>query len=242
MSQPSLFISDLHLDATRPIIVDLFFDFLDKTASQASELYILGDLFEVWIGDDDENEFNQSIINKLRETADKGINLYIMRGNRDFLIGTVFEKASGCKRLDDPTCINLFNNSILLMHGDSLCTDDLKYQAIREYVRSDAMRVELMSKTLDERREIAKQARHYSLEATKNNPDSIMDVNEAAVTTEFKKHHVSTMIHGHTHRMKQHSVVIDGENCQRIVLGDWHENGNYLEVSSKGYQMKIIEP
>lgn len=240
LTKPVYLISDLHLDSSRPLVVELFADFLKRSIVEADALYILGDLFEVWVGDDDDSEFSHTIIAELKKTTDNGLPIFIMRGNRDFLLDTAFEKQSGCQLIEDPSVITLADQPILLLHGDTLCTDDIKYQQFRQHIQSDAMRQQLMSKSLDERREIAKQARQYSLQATRNNPQAIMDVNEQSVIDQFRQHQVGIMIHGHTHRLKRHEHQVDNKTCERYVLGDWHDDGNFLEIDSVGIRFHSI--
>ncbi|MGB5472675.1 MAG: UDP-2,3-diacylglucosamine diphosphatase [Gammaproteobacteria bacterium] len=238
----TLFISDLHLDPERPAITALFLDFLAARAGHADALYILGDLFEAWIGDDDDSELNRGVCHELARCAAAGTAVYVMHGNRDFLLGERFAKQSHCTLLDDPACIDLYGTPTLLMHGDLLCTDDTEYQAFRVQARSAAWQEELLAKTLQERRAIASEMRRVSREKTGGKPESIMDVNATAVIERMTRHATIRLIHGHTHRPDIHELVIDGRPAQRIVLGDWYEQGSVLECTPNGCELESLEP
>ena len=237
----TLFISDLHLDPERPAVTALFLELLDTRARTADALYILGDLFEAWIGDDDASPMNQAVCEGLQQCATAGTPVFIMHGNRDFLLGAQFAEASGCTLLDDPAQIDLYGTPTLLMHGDLLCTDDEEYMAFRAMVRDTQWQHELLSKSLEERQLIAKEMRSRSREQTGGKPESIMDVNSDAVARTMTDHQVQRLIHGHTHRPAIHDLVISGHHAQRIVLGDWYEQGSLLECTSSGCRLEALE-
>lgn len=238
----TLFISDLHLDPDRPRITGLFLDFLRRHAIHAEQVYVLGDLFEVWIGDDDETPFNREIIDSLRTLVDAGVPVYLMHGNRDFLLGEQFETASGCRLIPDPTVIELYGEPTLLMHGDTLCVDDHAYMAFRDQVRATEWRNAFLAKSLDERRAIVRALRAESREATGAKAESIMDVNAEAVAETMRAHGVHQLIHGHTHRPGQHTLELDGAPARRIVLGDWYDRGSILCCTPNGCELQTLEP
>jgi len=231
---PALFISDLHLSEDRPAANERFFSFLEGTARSADALYILGDFFEYWIGDDDlAYPFNAVVAGALRELTRSGVALYLMHGNRDFLIGAGFCEATGGSLLEDPTVVELGGEKTLLVHGDTLCTDDLDYQAWRRTARSAAWQREFLGKSLAERRLAVGGMREKSKEVIQAKPAEIMDVNPGAVQEAMKQHGVKRLIHGHTHRPGRHAVDLDGERGERWVLPDWYGRGGYLSVSGK---------
>jgi UDP-2,3-diacylglucosamine hydrolase len=239
--QHTLFISDLHLSESRAsdaVTNAVFFRFCNTIAPRAEALYILGDLFEYWVGDDCLYEatpaINQQVAHALRAVNDAGTKIYFMAGNRDFLIQQQFALAAGLTILQDPTVINLYGNAVLLMHGDTLCTDDIDYQKIRKMVRSTTWQNQVLAQSLATRYALAQSARQQSSDAKANKTADIMDVNANAVLAAFRTHKVATLIHGHTHRPARHSLVVDGQNCTRWVLSDWHENGQALRVAASG--------
>jgi UDP-2,3-diacylglucosamine hydrolase len=236
----TLFISDLHLDAGRPNITQLFLDFLETRARGSDALYILGDLFEAWIGDDDQSAMNLSVCRGLRQCAASGTPVFVMHGNRDFLLGEQFAEQCNCTLLQDPALVDLYGIPTLLMHGDLLCTDDAEYQAFRETARNPQWQAGFLKKPLEERRRIAVDMRAVSREKTSGKAESIMDVNQAAVSDAMTESQVSRLIHGHTHRPDVHELLIGGEPAQRIVLGDWYEQGSVLECSPAGCSLKNI--
>ena len=237
MSKPILFISDLHLDANRPDTSQLFYHFLDNIAPAAQALYILGDLFEVWIGDDDPSDFAQQILHKLKQASERGLPIFVMFGNRDFLMGEQFEKISGCTLIVEPLKIDLFGTQTLLLHGDTLCIDDLEYQAFRVQVRDPQRQQWFLSKPFVERIQIAKQARDASRTSTQTKSMGIMDVNSNAVLEAFRKEGVTQMIHGHTHRPAIHKIPTEQGELVRIVLADWYQHGGYLEATQNGCRL-----
>jgi len=211
-----LFISDLHLDPARKDVSEAFIDYLTSLNGE-DVLYILGDLFEVWLGDDDDCQFNLSMIEALNHCR---ADIYLMHGNRDFLIGSKFADQANLTLLPDPFIVNLFGEPVLLLHGDSLCTLDTEYMAIRNVLRSESFQSELLSKSLAERAEIARQARNESQLHTGQTELQIMDVTPEEVQRTFTEHKVTTIIHGHTHRPCDHLHEDTSKPFRRIVLGD----------------------
>jgi UDP-2,3-diacylglucosamine hydrolase len=224
----TLFISDLHLDETRPQIVKLFLRFLADDACGADALYILGDLFESWIGDDDDAALAGRVAQGLRALRDSGTPVYFMHGNRDFLLGENYAARAGVTLLAEPTVIDLGGERTLLMHGDTLCTDDVEYQKFRTLVRNPQWQQQFLAKPLAERHAFAAQARGESRKQTAMKAAEIMDVNQAAVESAMRAHSVRRLIHGHTHRPATHRFDLDGTSAERIVLGDWYEQSSVL--------------
>jgi len=234
---PSLFISDLHLTEERPEANERFIGFLEDKARGADALYILGDFFEYWIGDDDIAEpFNAVVAGLLRDLSRKQ-KLYLMHGNRDFLIGERFCAATGAQLLQDPTVAEIEGVKTLLMHGDTLCTDDVDYQAWRRTARNPAFQADFLSKSLPERRRLILQMREKSKEVVQGKPAEIMDVNGDAVREVLRRHDVRRLIHGHTHRPGRHAIEVDGRRCERWVLPDWYGRGGYIEVGRAGARL-----
>jgi UDP-2,3-diacylglucosamine hydrolase len=228
----ALFISDLHLTEERPEANELFISFLEDKARSADALYILGDFFEYWIGDDDLAEpFNAVIAGLLKDLTGRGVQLGRMHGNRDFLIGERFCAATGARLLDDPTLAEIGGVKTLLMHGDTLCTDDLEYQAWRRKARSPEFQAQFLAKPLAERRRAIVQMREKSKQVVQEKTAEIMDVNDDAVRQALRRHGVRRLIHGHTHRPGRHAVDVDGQRCERWVLPDWYGRGGYIEVA-----------
>jgi len=240
LTPAALFISDLHLDRDQPEILKLFVNFLNKNAKQAEALYILGDLFEVWLGDDDHSELNQKVINHLRQLSDSNVDLFFMHGNRDFLIREQFAKQAGCTLLGDPTRIDLFGHRLLLMHGDTLCTGDHQYQEYRKMVRSEKWQQEVLGKTLDQRRLLSEQIREQSDHEKRTKIDEIMDVEQDTVNKTLQQYNVDYLIHGHTHRMNTHDVTYNGRAAKRIVLGDWQSSPSYIVVAEDGIELRQL--
>ena len=236
----TLFVSDLHLDPERPAVTGLFLAFLAGQAGQADALYILGDLFEAWIGDDDNSPLNQAVCTGLKQCADAGTPVYVMHGNRDFLLGERFASQAGCTLLDDPSVIELYGTPTLLMHGDLLCTDDIEYMKFRETVRDGAWQADLLARSLEERRAMAREMREASHEQTAGKPEAIMDVNARTVTETMSRYRVRRLIHGHTHRPGVHELAVNGEPAQRIVLGDWYEQGSLLVCDSQQCRLQTL--
>jgi len=223
----ALFISDLHLSEERPGANERFFEFLEEEAGNAQALYVLGDLFEYWIGDDDLGEpFNAVILGFFRRLTASGTRLYFMHGNRDFLVGEGFAAASGATLLADPSVVD----GTLLTHGDTLCTDDRDYQEWRRTARSADWQREFLAKPLAERRDTVHGLREKSKAVIQAKSAQIMDVNDAAVADVLRRHGVTRLIHGHTHRPGMHRLQVDGRRCERWVLPDWYGRGGYLEL------------
>ena len=292
----TLFISDLHLCAQRPAVMTLFLDFLRGRATHADALYILGDLFEYWIGDDAaaDAEF-AAVITGLRaltqrppgesmdgrgralsgtgagesmdgrgralsgtgaEMADvlapglsrqtqgqfpvAGVPVYVMHGNRDFLLGKEFTQITGCRLLPDPTLIDLYGTPVLLMHGDTLCTDDVDYQNFRRIVRDPQWIKKFLAQSRDQRNAVVRDLRTTSKAAMAEKPPDIMDVNPSAVESVMRTHRVHHLIHGHTHRPAQHDLLLDGQPARRTVLGDWYEQGSVLECDARGCVLESL--
>jgi UDP-2,3-diacylglucosamine hydrolase len=231
----SLFISDLHLSEERPAANERFFTFVEEEARGARSLTILGDFFEYWIGDDDlVDPFNGVIAGFLKRLVGDGTAVGLMHGNRDFLLAERFCRETGAHLLPDPSVVTLENEKTVLMHGDTLCTDDLDYQAWRRKARSPEFQAEFGAKSLEERRLAIKGLREKSKEVIQAKPAEIMDVNEEAVKDAFRQHGASRMIHGHTHRPGKHVHEVDGRRCERWVLPDWYGAGGYLEIGDNG--------
>lgn len=236
----TLFISDLHLDSDRPEVVDLFLEFLARRATQAEALYILGDFFEIWIGDDDLSPLARTVIDQLRTLTGGGVPVYVMVGNRDFLIGEGFARSSGCQLLPDPTVIDLYGTPTLLVHGDSLCTDDVEYQTFRAQVRNPQWQQSFLAQPIAERAAVARELRSASRRKSRDKPAAIMDVNPDAVAATLREHGVRQLIHGHTHRPAIHHLVVDGTTATRIVLGDWNDSARILEVDTDGCRLETF--
>ena len=238
MSQ-ALFVSDLHLSAERPDASEQFFRFLGEEARRAQALYVLGDLFEYWAGDDELKDpagdpLAAEVAQGFRRLADAGVTVHVMHGNRDFLIGEGFFAASGARFLDDPSVIRFAGQPVALMHGDTLCTDDRDYQAWRRTARSEAWQCEFLAKPLPERHAAIGVLREKSKQVIAAKPAGIMDVNADAVRDAFRKHGVRRLIHGHTHRPARHDIEVDGVRCERWVLPDWYGRGGYLALDDVG--------
>ena len=237
----TLFVSDLHLSAERPSIIALFLEFLRAQAARAEALYILGDLFEYWIGDEaaEQGEF-RPVVQGLRALTASGVPVYVLHGNRDFLLGEGFERASGCRLLTEPARLNLYGETVLLMHGDILCTDDLDYQKFRRTVRDPRWIQTFLVLSFSERETIVRGLRDMSRSAMSAKPAEIMDVNRAAVDDSLRRHGLRHLIHGHTHRPAQHEFLLDGRPARRTVLGDWYEQGSVLECDERGCALRKL--
>lgn len=236
MSRPDeiLFISDLHLDQNKPQITENFLTFLKTRATKARVLYILGDLFEVWIGDDALPDYYQPVITELKRLS-QSVEIYFMAGNRDFLISEQLASQAGFKIITEPFLIELGVKQVVILHGDLLCTDDVDYLAFRKLIRNAKWQTEFLGKSIAERLDIAAGLRAKSAEAMKNKSSEIMDVNLQAVQDYFIQHHCDVIIHGHTHRPAVHDYPDDQ---QRIVLGDWCPQSSYLTwIESEGFQL-----
>ena len=238
MSQ-TLFISDLHLDPKRPHIIAAFCRFLEDHTS-IDALYILGDLFEYWIGDDDPATGLESAISSIRKLSTSGVPVYFIHGNRDFLIGKKFAKQTKCKILQEETIIDLYGTPTLLMHGDTLCTDDIAYQKYRKKARNPLIQKTLLMLSVKRRLKMADALRNKSKTAIAGKPEEIMDVNQSAVERVMQKHHVSQLIHGHTHRPAVHEFTLNNENYKRYVLGDWYDQGSVLRCTQNSILLETI--
>jgi UDP-2,3-diacylglucosamine hydrolase len=228
---PTLFISDLHLTEERPAANERFIALLEEQGRAADALYILGDFFEYWIGDDDlDQPFNAVIAGLLKDLTVQGVPVYLMHGNRDFLIGKGFCAATGASLLQDPTVAQIGGVKTLLVHGDTLCTDDVEYQAWRRKARDPAFQAAFLAKSLAERRQTVIQMREKSKQVVQEKTAEIMDVNDDAVRQAMRSAGVRRLIHGHTHRPGRHELDIDGQRCERWVLPDWYGRGGYLQV------------
>ncbi len=230
----TLFISDLHLDAERPEIADQLKVFLKAEAVDADALYILGDLFESWVGDDDPNPHYATVKVALRTLVSRGVPVNFMHGNRDFAIGDVFAQETGVKILPDPLVVELYGENVLLSHGDAYCTDDVQYQTIRKMTRDPEWLAMILKKPLQERLAFAAQARAASAAHGGAINEKISDVNQRAIERAMLENSVDTMLHGHTHRPGTHRFTLDGEPASRIVLGDWFEQGSVVRWDQNG--------
>ncbi|MDN5848709.1 MAG: UDP-2,3-diacylglucosamine diphosphatase [Nitrococcus sp.] len=237
--RPVLFISDLHLDASRPEVIRLFIQFLQQTASQAQALYILGDLFEAWIGDDALCT-EDAVLSALRALSAAGVAVYVMRGNRDFLLGEGFSEATGAALLEDLHRIELDGVPVLLLHGDTLCTDDIEYQRFRALVRDPRWQAEFLAKPPAQRLAYAARARQESAKHNSSLDVALLDVNPQSVHRILREQGGRHMIHGHTHRPAVHRFELDGAPAQRIVLGDWYEQGSYLVCERGRWQLREL--
>jgi len=237
----TLFISDLHLDAERPAMTELFGHFIDEQARDAEALYILGDLFEAWVGDDDPSGAGAFVAEKLRGLRDAGVPVYFVRGNRDFLLGDAYARRAGMTILPDPAVVRLHGKPTLLMHGDTLCSDDIAYQQFRAQTRDPEWQRQFLSQPLAARLAFAQQARaasqeHQSGLKAQGAMDAITDVTPATVAASFARFGIDTLIHGHTHRPAMHTH----EGGTRIVLGDWYEQGSVLRVDADAHALETL--
>jgi UDP-2,3-diacylglucosamine hydrolase len=232
----ALFVSDLHLSDTRPGVTRLCLRFLAEVAPRAETLFVLGDLFEFWVGDDTiEEPLNREVTGAMRRVAEGGTALHFMHGNRDFLAGNGFAAAAGAALLADPTTVDLYGTRTLLMHGDTMCTDDQAYQAFRVHVRNPDVQRRFLALPVDGRRAQVGQARSRSEQQKQEKSADIMDVTPSAVDAALRAAgYPPRLIHGHTHRPGRHEHVVDGHECERWVLADWHERGEYLRVDDSG--------
>ncbi|WP_237044881.1 UDP-2,3-diacylglucosamine diphosphatase [Aquipseudomonas alcaligenes] len=229
-----LLISDLHLEEQRPDITRAFLHFLQTRARGAEALYILGDFFEVWVGDDGMSPFQHDIARALRELSDAGTRIFLMHGNRDFLIGRAFCREAGCTLLKDPSIVRLNGEPVLLMHGDSLCTLDVGYMKLRRLLRNPLSLFILRNLPLTTRRKLARKLRSESRAQTRMKAREIIDVTPDEVPRIMAEHGVRTLIHGHTHRPAEHALEVSGQSARRIVLGDWDSQGWALQIDEQG--------
>ena len=236
----TLFISDLHLEADRPDIGDQFINFLKTDAMEADDLYILGDLFEAWVGDDDPNTHYAKIKMAIRKVVDAGKPVYFMHGNRDFMIGRRFANETGVEILKDPYPITMYGQKALLSHGDAMCTDDTQYQRVRVMTRNPDWQASMLAKPLKERLAIAREARRQSMEQTINMSLDIMDVNKDEVVRVIKEYGVDVLLHGHTHRPDVHTIDLGNRRAKRIVLGDWYTQGSVVRWDMRGPKLQVM--
>ncbi len=245
----TLFISDLHLDASRPHITALFLEFLHCEGRSADALYVLGDLFEAWVGDDDPSEIGAEVAAGLRGVADAGVPVYFMRGNRDFLLGTDYAVRAGMRILPDPAVVLVQGKPVLLMHGDLSCTADVAYQAFRRQTRDPDWQAAFLAQPLQARLDFATQARAASQahqaglreDGDDTRFETITDVDPDAVLDAFQRYGIDTLVHGHTHRPAIHEVQVQGRACRRIVLGDWFEQGSVLRMDREGARLQALD-
>jgi len=240
-ARPTLFLSDLHLSPERPSAVAAFHAFATGPARAAAAVYVMGDLFDSWVGDDQLREpFIAPIVASLRALSLDGVPLFVARGNRDFMLGNAFERASGATLLPEQLLLDLFGVPTLISHGDELCTDDAEYQAYRARVRTPAAMRRLLRLPYFVRRIMASWLRRKSSSDKTLKPEYIMDVNAAAVAEAFRRHGAQRMIHGHTHRPNRHQHDVDGTLRERWVMADWHDRGHYLAVDEHGVHERTI--
>jgi UDP-2,3-diacylglucosamine hydrolase len=236
----ALFISDLHLTAGDTETMRRFVEFIEGPARAARDLYILGDLFEAWIGDDDDDPRIAPIVGSLARLTSSGVACAIMHGNRDFLLGQRFCAMTGCRLLGDYERVTLFGQPVLLTHGDLLCTDDTRYMTLRSELRSAEWQREFLGKSLDERRQIASDLRQLSATEIATKSAYIMDVNQAAVERTMREFDVTLLLHGHTHRPAVHRFTLSGEPAARIVLGAWYEQASVVRWTADGFALETI--
>lgn len=237
----TLFISDLHLDAGEPETIRRFVSFVDKEARAASALYILGDLFEAWVGDDEDDSRLAPVQTALAGLTRAGVACSLMHGNRDFLIGPKFCAATGCRLLGDYERVDLYGSTVLLTHGDLLCTDDKRYMSLRGTLRNPAWQRDFLAKPLAERRKIAAELRQLSAAEVAAKSYDIMDVNQTTVEAVMREHGVSLLLHGHTHRPAIHQFTVDGRPAVRIVLGAWYEQASIVRWDDDGYRLETLD-
>jgi UDP-2,3-diacylglucosamine hydrolase len=236
----TLFISDLHIDANSHAITGQFLDFLARDARDAEALYILGDLFESWVGDDAADPDQAAAMAGIKSLTSGGVPCFVMHGNRDFLLGTGFCAMTGARLLPDPLIVTLYGERVLVMHGDALCTDDLAYQRLRATVRNPDWQRQFLALSVPSRRALAGAARAGSQEHTATAEYAITDVNQASVIAALRGAKVATLLHGHTHRPAIHPLTIDARACTRIVLGDWHTVGSVLRWDRGGPELTSL--
>ena len=231
----TLFISDLHLSADHAHSMAAFQRFIATLAPQADALYILGDLFEYWAGDDDRHDpFHAEVIGTLQGLTTHGIKVYLMHGNRDLLMGDALAQAAGATLLDDPTLLDLYGTPTLLSHGDTLCTDDVEYQQFRAQVHDAEFQKNFLAQPLSARKAYIAQLRQHSTAAKQGKDSAIMDVNDTAVAALLREYRYPRLIHGHTHRPKRHEHIVDGHTCERWVLSDWDQQTSALRCDARG--------
>ena len=236
----TLFLSDIHLEESRTDITAQFVSYLEQITDHTDRLFIVGDLFEAWIGDDAPGAIGQEIIDTLAALTQRGVKGFFTHGNRDFLVGDKFSQLTGFSLLEEECIIDCYGQSVLLLHGDTLCTDDVEYQALRTMVRNPDWQKQILELDVDQRITLAQQMRKTSQEEMQNKTEQIMDVNQVAVEETLRKYDVTTMLHGHTHRPNVHEFESNKQICTRIVLGDWYTQGSVLEWSEQGYELRTL--
>ena len=236
----ALVVSDVHIDASRPAVATRFAEFLASEAAAASALYVLGDLFETWVGDDDPDPHRRAVIAALGELAARGTAIYFMHGNRDFLLGERFCRDTGGELLVDPTLVERDGRRVLLTHGDALCTDDAPYQKLRALVRDPTWQRQFLKLSLRARQSLAREARAGSQTHTAAQQPMLLDVNDLAVADLFRRSGVETILHGHTHRPGIYHHEVDGHLRTRIVTGDWYSQGSVLRWDAAGLRLETL--
>lgn len=231
------FISDLHLSEERPNITAAFEHFLTETAKDATRLYILGDFFDAWIGDDDNSEFARRVKGMLTSLKKRAIDVFFIRGNRDFMVGEALANACGFTLLEDETVVELYGKRVLLMHGDTLCTADVEYQQFRKMVRNPVWQQQVLALPISQRRTMAADLRSKSQSMNAMKAEDIMDVTQEEVATIMDEYRVKTLIHGHTHRPAHHTFDEKGKEHSRWVLGDWHSKAFYIRADESGIEL-----
>jgi UDP-2,3-diacylglucosamine hydrolase len=243
IKQHTYFISDLHLDESRPGVLLFFQRFLNAIEASANALYILGDFFEAWIGDDAAAPWQIEIAERLERLGQSGCDIFLMHGNRDFLLGDDFAKRCGGTLLPDPFVTDIYGRKVVLLHGDSLCTDDVRYQKFRSLTRDQAWQRTVLARPVEDRLKLAAQLRTMSQADNSTKAQDIMDVNAAAVAGCFDTNDCDVMIHGHTHRPALHATPGDGATPRlRYVLGDWHEHMHYIRANEDGIRLLRLSP
>jgi UDP-2,3-diacylglucosamine hydrolase len=238
----TLFASDLHLSPERPAMARAFFSFLRGAGREADAVYFLGDLFDYWPGDDDDDALSADVVRALGELSARGVALYVMHGNRDFLLGAEFAKKAGVTLIEDPTLVGLYGARMLLMHGDTLCTDDVAYLEFRRKVRAAEWQREFLAQPLAARREMIAAMRAENAEHKKGKTEAIMDAAASAVEEALRAHGYPRLIHGHTHRPALHHHTVDGRSCERWVLADWYRVPSYLHCDASGCRVVHLPP
>lgn len=237
----SLFISDLHLCSSQPELSQCFLSFLKQDAVQAENLFILGDFFELWVGDDYSDSLVNDVRSGLQALTSAGVAVYLMHGNRDFLIGQDFAKQTQCQLITDPYVTTLYGNKLLLSHGDSYCLDDVDYQAFKQQVRNPAWQTEFLKHSLEERLAFAAKVRSESKVGNAEKTDYIMDVTPKAIVQALEDAECQLLIHGHTHRPAIHKLQANGQDAQRFVLGDWKKSSWWLIEALEDGSLDLIE-